>query len=404
MGTLRRILLAEGFQNATIPIVAVALALATCWLVIALTTPEAARIGKWERANEAYRKLAEGGLGVKFDPKTGERLPLAPLRKNRALGETALKTALLVFTGLSVAIALRAGLFNIGAEGQFIVGAITAAYFGWRLDPAAWYPLPAAVHPVVVMLLAMTAAGLYGALAGALKVWRGVHEVIGTIMLNWIAYYLVTQWLVTGPLNVKTLMGESGAPSVIEAGTPQVRPSALLWTLFESPNRMNAGILIALGMAFLTWIFLYRTRLGYEVRAIGSGPEAARAAGIPVGRRTVLAMFLAGALAGLAGATYILGTEKRYAGAAAGGYGFDGIAICLLGANHPLGVLPAALFFGAVRAGVTHLQLATVPIHKSFADLIQGCAILFVTARYLFRWAMIGVARRIGTEEAQDRA
>ncbi|MEK7865378.1 MAG: ABC transporter permease, partial [Planctomycetota bacterium] len=272
MGTLRRILLAEGFQSATIPIVAVTLSLAVCWCVIALTTPAQAPIGRWKRANEAYKQLAEGSLGVKFDPKTGDRLPLAPLPKNRALGETALKTALLVLTGLSVAIALRAGLFNIGAEGQFIVGAITAAWFGWWLD------LPPAIHPVVVMLLAMTAAGLYGALAGALKVWRGVHEVIGTIMLNWIAYYLVTQWLVIGPLNVTTLMGESGATSVNEAGTPEVRASALLWPLFERPNRMNAGILIALWMAFLAWLFLYRTRLGYEIRAIGSGPEAARAA------------------------------------------------------------------------------------------------------------------------------
>lgn len=398
MEVLRRILLAGSFQNATIPVVAVALALLTCWIVIALTTPADARIGPIERANQAYRLLAEGSLGLKFDPRTGERLPLGPLGKNRPIGETAIKTSLLVLTGLSVVIALRAGLFNIGAEGQFIVGAISAAYFGWRLD------LPPAVHPIVVMFLAMTAAGLYGALAGALKVWRGVHEVIGTIMLNWIAYYLVTQWLVTGPLNVKTLMGAADAASVIEAGTPQIRASAQLWTLFDPPNRMNAGILIAVGAAFAVYLFLSWTRVGFEIRAIGSGPEAARAAGIPVGRRALLAMFLAGALAGLAGAIYILGTEKRFAGAAAGGYGFDGIAISLLGANHPLGILPAALFFGAVRAGITRLQLQPVAIHKSFADLIQGCAILFVTAQYPFRWAMARAAMRIAPEEAHERA
>ncbi len=397
MGTLRRILLAEGFQTATIPIVAVTLALVVCWLVIALTTPASFTGGRWNRANEAYRKLAEGGLGVNFDPKTRAPVSVDPLPKNRRFGETANKAALLILTGLSVAIALRAGLFNIGAEGQFIVGAITAAYFGWRLH------LPPAVQPIAVMLLAMTAAGLYGALAGALKVWRGVHEVIGTIMLNWIAYYLVTQWLVIGPLNVRTLMGESGAPSVNEAGTPEVGASALLWRLFDPPNRVNAGILIAAGMAILAWVFLYWTRLGYELRAVGSGPEAARSAGIPVGRRTVMAMFIAGALAGLAGAVYILGTEKRYAGAAAGGYGFDGIAISLLGANHPIGVVAAAVFIGLVRAGATALQLPAVAIHKSFTDLLQGCIILFVTAHYLFRWAMVRVARRIGPEEAQER-
>ncbi len=397
MGRIRRVLLAEGFQSATIPFVAVALAVVTCYFVIGLTTPANYPLPRWERPKEAYRKLAEGSLGVKFDPVTKEVLPLDPISKNRALGETALKTALLILTGLSVAVALRAGLFNIGAEGQFVVGAITAAYFGWSLD------LPSAVHPVVVMLLAMAAAGAYGAIAGLLKVWRGVHEVISTIMLNWIAFHLVSEWLVTGPLNVKRLMG-AGSPSVIEAGTPTIRDSAALWTLFDPPNRMNAGILIAGGLAVAAYVFLYWTRLGYEVRAVGSGPEAARAAGIPVRRRTVLAMTLSGALAGLAGALYILGTERHYAGAVQGGYGFDGIAISLLAANHPLGVLPAALFFGAVRAGVTRLQLAPVSIHKSFADLLQGCTILFVTAQYLFRMAIQRAARAIGPEEEHDRA
>jgi simple sugar transport system permease protein len=280
------------------------------------------------------------------------------------LGETALKSSILLLTGLSVSVAFTVGLFNIGAEGQLIWGALAAAVVG-RLD----IPL---VLPCA--LAAAAAAGaLWALVAALLKVHRGVHEVISTILLDWIAIHLVQGWLVAGPLAAR------GQLSI--AGTAPIRPAAELPRLLEG-SRLDLGFPLALCLCGVTWFLLTRTWRGFEWRATGAGADAAYASGIPVGRRICEAMALSGALAGLGGALLILGTEHKYPGVFRTGYGFDGIAVALIGGGTALGTAASALFFGAVRAGATRLQLAG--IHPSFAELIQGLAVLLIAAPRMF--------------------
>ena len=284
------------------------------------------------------------------------------------LGESAIKASVLILTGLGVAVAFTVGLFNIGAEGQLIWGALAAAVAGRSGSPLS---LPLA------LLAAAAAGGIWGLLPGILKVRRGVHEVISTILLNWIAIHLVHGWLVAGPLAAPG----SGATISI-AGTEPISRAAWLPRLLPA-SRLDAGFPLALAVAAAVWILLTRTVRGFEWRAVGAGPEVAFASGIPAGRRICEAMALSGALSGLAGALLILGTEHRYPGVFRTGYGFDGIAVALVGSGTPGGTVAAALFFGALRAGATRLQL--VGIHPSFAELIQGTAVLLVAAPRLFR-------------------
>ena len=287
------------------------------------------------------------------------------------LGETAIKSGVLILTGLSVAVAFTVGLFNIGAEGQLIWGGLAAAVAG-RLEG-----LPAAVHLPLCLAAAAFAGGVWGLIPGLLRVKRGVHEVISTILLNWVAIHLVHGWLVAGPLSART----AGA-DISVAGTAAVAHSA--WLPRPLPgSRLDLGIAVALALAFAVWFLLTRTTRGFEWRAVGAGREAAHASGIPAARRTCEAMALSGALAGIAGALLILGTEHKYPGVFRTGYGFDGIAVALVGGGTALGTTVAAIFFGAVRAGATRLQL--VGIHPSFAELIQGIAVLLVAAPRIFQ-------------------
>jgi simple sugar transport system permease protein len=284
------------------------------------------------------------------------------------MGETAIKSAVLVLTGLSVAVAFTVGLFNIGAEGQLIWGGLAAAVVG-QLDVPGVLPLSLAA--------AALAGAAWGLIPGLLKVRRGVHEVISTILLNWVAIHLVHGWLVAGPLGA----AGSGA-SVSISGTEPVSRAA--WLPRPIPgSRLDLGFPLALAVAAAVWFLLTRTHRGFEWRAVGAGAEAARASGIPSGRRVCEAMSLAGALAGLAGALLILGTEHRYPGVFRTGYGFDGIAVALVGGGTAAGTAVAGLFFGALRAGATRLQL--VGIHPSFAELIQGIAVLLVAAPRIFK-------------------
>ncbi len=327
-----------------VPALALLASLAVSFLVILATGKDAVT---------GYVRLAEGALG-----------------SGAALGETAVKAAVLCCTGLSVGLAWAAGLFNVGAEGQFVAGALAAAVAGAALRLPPWLHLPLAI-------LAAAGAGALPALAAAwLKVRRGVHEVISTIMLNWIVIHLVQGWLVPGPLAAASGGGAS------QAGTDPIAPSAELPRLLGG-SRLDLGLPLAALLALGAWLLLRRSVLGFEVRATGSGPAAARVAGVPVARRGALAMGLAGALAGVGGALLVLGTEHRFPGVFRTGYGFDGIAVALVGGGSPPGILAAAGALGAIRAGATRLQLAG--IHPSFAELIQGLAVLFVAARLPWR-------------------
>jgi len=284
------------------------------------------------------------------------------------LGETAIKSAVLILTGLSVAVAFTVGLFNIGAEGQLVWGGLAAAVVGQADVPGAM---------VWSLAAAAFAGALWGLLAGWLKVRRGVHEVISTILLNWIAIHLVHGWLVPGPL------GAAGSGATVSvAGTEPISAAARLPRLF-SGSRLDLGFALALLAAAAVWFLLTRTWRGFEWRAVGTGREAARASGIPADRRICEGMALSGALAGLGGALLILGTEHRYPGVFRTGYGFDGIAVALVGGGTALGTSATAIVFGALRAGATRLQL--VGIHPSFAELTQGLAVLLVAAPRMFQ-------------------
>ncbi|OJH35349.1 ABC transporter permease [Cystobacter ferrugineus] len=353
------------------------LALAVCWCFIALTRDA-------RTATDAYFQMLRGGLGDWPAYLDGGRVALL----TRPLGEAAIKASILLLTGLSVAVAFKVGLFNIGAQGQMLMGALVAALVG------AWWELPAPLHVLAALLMAGLAGGAWALIAAWLKLARGVHEVISTIMLNWVAVSLVDNWLVVGPLR-------AGAGTTLSTtGTPEILPSAHLPRLLGEISRLHLGFPLALAVALALWVWLSWLRTGFETRAVGLGAEAARAAGIPVTRRTAEAMGLAGGLAGLAGAVLVLGTELRYPGTLGAPYGFDGIAISLIGNSHPLGVTLSALFFGALRAGGTRMQL--LGVHKSYPELIQGLALLFVAGRQV--WLALMRPRRRAPQVSAEAA
>jgi simple sugar transport system permease protein len=367
-GTLLQRLLAPRHHFVLVPLLSVLAALAICFVAIWLTGRDPVA---------GYLKMFDGGLG-----------------SLRSLGDSSMKASVLALTGLSVAVAFSVGLFNIGAEGQLVAGAIAAAWVGQAVSPgSAWIHLPLA------LLAAVAAGAAWGLVPAWLKVRRGVHEVISTIMLNWIAIHLVESWLVVGPLAARSAQGHS------LPGTPQIAPTAELPRFLGPRSELGLGLVLAVVAALVVWFLLRRTWVGFELRAVGASPEAARYAGIGVAKRTYLAMGLAGACAGLAGAVLILGIHRQYPATFHGGYGFDGIAISLIGGNHPLGTLVAAAFFGVIRAGGTKLQL--LQIHRTFPELIQGLALLFIAGQMITRHLLTRLSRprpaaRPGGEVAPD--
>jgi simple sugar transport system permease protein len=314
-------------------------------------------------AARAFTEMALGGFGD--FPRWLSSGDLSSVL--RPLGESAGKASVLLLTGLSVAVAFQVGLFNIGAQGQLMWGGLAAAWVGAAVS------LPAGLHLPAALLAAALAGAAWAWIPTALKLRRGVHEVISTIMLNWVAVALVENWLVVGPLKGKT-----------GAGTDEILLSAQLPRIAGESSRLNLGFPLALVLAAAVAVWLYRTTHGLETRAAGLGPDAAHAAGLPVTRRTWTAMALSGALAGLAGAVLVLGSEFKYPGRLAAPYGFDGIAMALIGGNHPLGVAASSLFFGALRAGGTRMQL--LGVNRGFPELIQGLALLLVAARLGWAW------------------
>lgn len=287
----------------------------------------------------------------------------------RAIGEALVSVTPLIFTGLSVAFAFRAGLFNIGGEGQYLVAQMAAAIAGYAITG-----LPGWLHVSVAVLAGALAGGIWGAIPGLLKAYRGVHEVVNTIMMNYIALfmanYLVANYLKKpGPLPV----------------TPEVLPTARLAQILP-PSRLHTGLILALVVALLVYLFLWHTRWGYAIRAVGHNPLAAEYAGIRVGKNVALAMLIAGALAGLAGTVQVLGVQGAFYDPLGGfvGYGFDGIAVALLGRNHPVGVVLAALLFGMLDRGAPGMQ-AVAHVPKAMIWVVQATVILFVAADGIIR-------------------
>ncbi|NOT34052.1 MAG: ABC transporter permease [Candidatus Eisenbacteria bacterium] len=276
------------------------------------------------------------------------------------IGQTLFKATPLIFTGLAVAFGFRAGLFNIGAEGQLYLGAFAAALVG-----VAWKDGPFPLLLVLCLAAAAGAGALWGAIPGWLKARFGAHEVINTIMLNFIAFALVS-YLGHGhfvPATVHT--------AEIGAGAHIPRLSALLPALKGSP----ANFTLALGVVLAVWVgfVLFRTRRGFEWRTLGLSPGAAEYGGVAVGRAQVGALALSGAIAGLGGANFVLGYKHFFELGFSGGVGFLGIAVALLGRNHPLGVVLAALVFGVLGHGGLAIN-ARVP--RELVNILEALVIL----------------------------
>ena len=279
----------------------------------------------------------------------------------------------LVLTGLSVALAFRTGLFNIGAEGQVYIGSMAAAIMGFM------FALPIFVHPVVCLAVGAITGGLWGFVPGLLKSYRGAHEVVTTMMLSYTAI-IFTNWLSSDIFREPN-------PYTNISQTPPIYDTAQLPLLFQAfgGEYLHAGIILSLLCVVAVAFFLKRTVLGFEMRAVGLNPDAAETAGINPKRNMALAMALSGALSGLAGATEILGNYHRYIINWSPGLGWDGITVAVLGHNSPLGVLVAAMFFGFLRAGGNEMhQQAGVPIEM--VSVIQGLIVLFVAAPRLIQW------------------
>lgn len=288
------------------------------------------------------------------------------------LGMTLFHATPLIFTGLSVAVAFHSGLFNIGAEGQLLFGALAAAVVGKSLPS-----LPPVVAPAIAVTAAFSAGAVWGAIPGWLRARRGSHEVINTIMFNFIAAG-VTSWLVLEPLRNPDTQNPETAPI---ASVYQLAP----WEVFDGAP-VGPALLLALVCALGLWFFLSRTSLGYEIRAVGQSENAARTAGIDAARIRILAMALAGGLAGLVAMGEVLGNSGRFKVGFSPDYGFMGIAVALLARNHPIGILFASVLFGALHKGAMDLDLETENVTRDLALVLQACVILSVSADGLWSW------------------
>ena len=297
----------------------------------------------------------------------------------KALSETAVWATPYIFGGLAVALAFKGGLFNIGAEGQLAIGATTTALIGYALPEWLGGSIPLIIHLPLAVLGGMAAGSLWASIAGFLKAYTGGHEVINTIMMNYIALNTIS-FLLNGPMKDRD-------PNNVIARTPLIADSARIPPIFEG-LRVHWGFIFALLVAFFIWWLLNKTTLGFEIRTVGANPDAAKYAGINVKRTIILTMALSGMLAGLAGTIEVTGLNYRHELGFSIGYGFDAIAIALLGKSHPLGVVLAAILFAAMRNGATRMQFLTqMPI--DLISMLQALILLFVAAdaivRYLYR-------------------
>jgi simple sugar transport system permease protein len=344
-----------------VPIFAVVMALLLGVLVMLATNVDIATIGR------SYLALAYGSVG-----------------SLNALSETLTGATPLVLAGLGVALGFRAGMFNIGAEGQLLVGGMAAVVVGFSFEG-----LPMVVHLPLALLAGVLGGGLYASIAGWLRAATGAHEVILTIMLNLISYRLL-DYMLRLPWVQKAGRSDPISNSVLPSAE---LPRLLEWV--DTNLRIHAGLFLMLGaVAFVYWL-LFRTTLGFEFRASGESPEAARFAGMRSGLLIVLVLALGGALAGLAGANQVLGVLGRASPGFSAGIGFDAIAVALLGRSHPIGVLIAGLLFGALEAGGRQMQV-DAGVSVDLIGIIQSLIIVFIAApllvRAIFPWGFRAAA------------
>lgn len=312
---------------------------------------------------DAYSALVRGAVG-----------------SGPALERTLERSAPLICAGLGVALAFRAGLFNIGAQGQALIGALAAGYVGFTFD------LPAGIHLLVAVVAGLTAAALWGGVVGWLKAATGAHEVITTIMLNNVARFVVLFFL------AKESFQKPNSDNLI---TPVPSDSATFPTIFGVHLGVPLAVLAAVGV----WWILDRSRLGFELRAVGANPDASRTAGMSTAKVYILVMGLAGLLAGLAATMTVLGLRQSVTDQVVGSVGFDAITVALLGRATPLGTVLAGLLFGALSAGGLGMQ-ASAGVPPELIQVVQSLIVLFVAAPALIRGAFrLGRKKK---DEAQE--
>ena len=342
--------------------------------------PGAAFSATWTSVSSAYSALFEGSI---FSPGTISAAfhggSIAAIFYPLSL--TAFEATPLILTGLSVAVAFRAGMFNIGAAGQWIGGALVATWLGYAVH------LPIVAHAVVCVIGAFAGGAVIGWIVGEVKARTGAHEVILTIMLNYVMYNLLSFLL--------SSQSAMQAPGQTNQVAPAIAASAMLPHVGGPPPQAGVGFLIALAAAAaLAWL-LSRSTVGFQFRTVGASPSAARSAGIRVERVWVLAFLIAGGLAGLSAATIVQGQTQPLTFNSYGTYGFDGITVALLGRARPFGVVIAGLLFGALNGGGTLMEAAT-GVPADVVDVIKGLIVLLVAAppliRLLFRLRRSGGA------------
>jgi general nucleoside transport system permease protein len=388
-GLMQR-LTAWNWQAALMPFLAIFTALLIGGVIIATFDPvvwEAFNSGlrtglaaAWKSAAQAYKALFEGAFGnparivegFRIYSQTGD--PTTLEKGIRPLTESLRISTPYIFAGLAVALGFRCGMFNIGAEGQYFIGGLASVFVGYSIKGLPWF-----IHLPLALGAGVVGGGLWAAIAGYLKAKTGAHEVINTIMLNYIAYRVADYLLQVG--------GPMARPGDFRPVSPEVEPSAYLPQLFPHSLsiRINAGLLLALvAVGFVYWL-LFKTTLGFEIRTVGANPRAARTAGMNVERNFILAMALSGGLAGLAGAHDILGVVHFMPNAFYSGYGFDSIALALLGKSHPVGVLLASLLFGFLRAGAQRMQAPPAFVPIDIISIMQALIIIFIAAPEVIR-------------------
>jgi ABC-type uncharacterized transport system permease subunit len=385
---LQRIFVRRSRRSAIlVPILAVFTALVIGAVIILISTPAVITAWRnflsapgealsltWITVRDAYFTLFQGAFGSPADivagfqawVKSGDSKALREAL--RPFSESLTISTPYIFAGLGVALGFQGNLFNIGAEGQIFIGGIASVFVGYSISG-----LPMIIHLPLALLAGILAGVVWGAIPGFLKARTGAHEVINTIMMNYIAFRL-TDFLLSGPM-----ARPDGLPI-----TPEIKPSAYLPLLFGQPMRVHWGFILALGAAFVVYWFLWKTPLGMEIRMTGQNLHAARYAGVSISVIIVLTMALSGALAGLAGTNQVLGVDHRLVRAFSTGYGFDSISLALLGNSHPFGVVLASLLFGFLRGGAARMQsVAGVPVE--IIRIIQGLIIVFVAAPEIIR-------------------
>jgi len=302
----------------------------------------------------------------------------------RQIGETLLRATPLVFTGLAVSYGFRAGLFNIGAEGQLFLGGLAAAFVGLKVAG-----LPAAASIPIIILAAFAAGAAWAFIPALMKAKIGAHEVITTMMFSYIGRYLVS-YLVTGPLKA-----EGSIPQTTQLPVTSQLPRLSDVFTFIGVNRAHTGILLGIFAALVVWWVLKYTVMGYEARAVGFNPSAAETAGISVASTTIKSLCISGGLAGLAGAVEVMGVHYRLFDQFSSGFGFTGIAVALLAKNNPFGVILAAILFGSLSAGAGTMQLEA-GVSQKVITIIQGTIIFLVGAETIVTWTVARVRGRKG--------